>query len=60
MIGLQKDGNSSVEVTIKKDDVTSAAAGVACELAASWIDDDDVQASEIGSSRPSRPDPQAR
>ena len=46
-----EDGDSSVEVTINNGDVASAAARAACELAASWIDDNDVQAWKIATGR---------
>jgi hypothetical protein len=49
-----EDSNSSVEVTIKNGDVVSAAAQAACELAASWIEDDDVKAWKIATGRFSR------
>ena len=39
-----EDGGTHVDITIKRGDVVSAAARAACELAASWIDDTDVQA----------------
>jgi hypothetical protein len=46
-----EDGDSSVEATIINDDVVSAAARAACELAASWIDDSDVQAWKVATGR---------
>lgn len=46
-----EDGDSSVEVTIRNADVASAAARAACELAASWIDEDDVKAWKIARGR---------
>ncbi len=49
-----EDSNSSVEVTIKNNDIASAAARAACGLAASWIDDDDVKAWRIATGRFSR------
>jgi hypothetical protein len=42
-----EDGDSSVEITIKRGDVVTAAARAACELAASWIDDNDLQAWKV-------------
>jgi hypothetical protein len=44
-------GDSSVEVTIHRGDVVTAAARAACELAASWIDDNDVQAWKVATGR---------
>lgn len=38
-----ENSDSSVEVTIRRGDVVAAAARAACELAASWIGDQDVQ-----------------
>ncbi|MCI1047785.1 hypothetical protein [Caballeronia zhejiangensis] len=49
-----EDGSTHVDITIKRDDVVSAAAQAACELAASWIDDDDVKAWRITTGRFSR------
>jgi hypothetical protein len=46
-----EDGDSSVEVMINNGDVVSAAARAACELAASWIDDNDVRAWKIATGR---------
>lgn len=46
-----EDGDTSVEITIKRGDVVSAAARAACELAASWINDRDVQAWKITTGR---------
>ncbi|WP_175946329.1 hypothetical protein [Caballeronia sp. BCC1704] len=46
-----ENSDSSVEVTIRRDDVVSAAARAACELAASWIDDNDVQAWKVATGR---------
>ena len=49
-----EDGDTGVEITVRRGDVVTAAARVACELAASWIDDDDVQAWKITTGRFSR------
>lgn len=49
-----EDGSSSVEVTIRRDDVVAAAARAACELAASWIDENDVKAWKVATGRFSR------
>lgn len=48
-------GGDSVQVTIQNGDDLAAAARAACELAASWIDDDDVQAWKISNGRYMRP-----
>jgi hypothetical protein len=47
-------GDSSIQVTIQNDDDLAAAARAACELAASWIDDDDVKAWQIATGRYTR------
>jgi hypothetical protein len=47
-------GDGSVEVTIQNGDDVAAAARAACELAASWIDDDDVKAWKIATGRYTR------
>ena len=47
-------GDSSVEVTIQNGDDIAAAARAACELAASWIDDDDVMAWKIATGQYTR------
>jgi hypothetical protein len=46
-----EDSSNSVEVTIRRCDVVSAGARAACELAASWIDDNDLQAWKIATGR---------
>ncbi|BDC45983.1 hypothetical protein PTKU15_92800 [Paraburkholderia terrae] len=46
-------GDHSVEVKIQNGDEVAAASRAACELAASWIDDDDVNAWK-GATDPSR------
>lgn len=46
-----EDGSTCVDITIKHGDVVSAAARAACELAASWIDDTDVQAWKVSTGR---------
>jgi hypothetical protein len=46
-----EDGDTSVEVTIKRGDLVTAAARAACELAASWIDERDVQAWKVATGR---------
>ncbi|SAL06965.1 hypothetical protein AWB78_08342 [Caballeronia calidae] len=48
---VAENGSSSVEVTIRRDDVVAAAARAACELAASWVDDHDVQAWKVATGR---------
>ncbi|WP_250532319.1 hypothetical protein [Caballeronia sp. ATUFL_F1_KS39] len=49
-----EDGSTHVDIIIKRDDVVSAAARAACELAASWIDDSDLQAWRVATGRFSR------
>jgi hypothetical protein len=49
-----EDGDTGVEITVRRGDVVTAAARAACELAASWIDDGDVQAWKITTGRFSR------
>lgn len=44
-------GDSSVEVTIQNGDDIAAAARAACELAASWVTDDDLKAWKIATGR---------
>jgi hypothetical protein len=46
-----EDGGTHVDITIKRGDAVSAAARAACELAASWIDDNDVQAWKVATGR---------
>ncbi|WP_345816693.1 hypothetical protein AAGS40_27340 (plasmid) [Paraburkholderia sp. PREW-6R] len=45
----------TVKVTIENGDELAAAARAACELAASWVHDDDVEAWAIATRRSSRP-----
>jgi hypothetical protein len=46
-----EDGGTHVDITIERGDVVSAAARGACKLAASWIDDSDVQAWKVSTGR---------
>jgi hypothetical protein len=46
-----EDGSTHVDITIQRSDVVTAAARAACELAASWIDDNDVQAWKVATGR---------
>ncbi len=49
-----EDGHQSIKVRINDGNVVGAAVRAACELAASWIDDDDVKAWKIATGRFSR------
>jgi len=46
-----EDSSTSFEATIRNGDELATAARAACELAASWIDDDDVTAYRIATGR---------
>ena len=46
-----EDRGVHVDITIQRSDVVSAAARAACELAASWIDDNDVRAWKVATGR---------
>ncbi|GAB5101177.1 hypothetical protein [Caballeronia sp. HLA56] len=46
-----EDGRRRTKVTIEDGNVVGAAAKAACELAASWVDDDDVKAWQIATGR---------
>ncbi|WP_175983027.1 hypothetical protein [Caballeronia zhejiangensis] len=49
-----ENGTGSVEVTIQNGDIVAAAARAACELAASWVEDDDMKSWQIATGRFSR------